>query len=72
MTETIVSIFDGSAVRQQERPQFVTQIDVARMLNVSDRTVRNWDAKGKLKGHRPAGGVKLYPIADVVALATGK
>lgn len=53
------------------QPHNLTQTAAARWLGVTDRTLRNWEAKGLIKGHSPAGGVKLYSIEDLKRL-TGK
>jgi excisionase family DNA binding protein len=42
--------------------RLLTTREVAKLLNVSDRTVRYWCAKGKLKHLRtPSGGTILIP-----------
>jgi excisionase family DNA binding protein len=39
--------------------------DVARALNVSERTVRNWEGEGRLKALRASGRVRLFDAQQV-------
>lgn len=49
--------------------QFLTVKEVARLLEVTPLTVRNWDAKGKLTAHRhPMNNYRLYKTGDVEEL----
>jgi len=41
----------------------------ARSIGVTDRTLRNWDRRGLIRGKR-CGGVKLYPVEDLKKLVT--
>lgn len=51
--------------------QYLTVKEVARLLEVTPLTVRNWDAKGKLTAHRhPMNNYRLYRISDVEKLLT--
>jgi DNA-binding transcriptional MerR regulator len=52
----------------QPEPLAVTQVEAARRLTVSDRTIRRWEKKGLLTGTRRQ-GVKLYPFARLKELA---
>ncbi|HEV2294519.1 MAG TPA: MerR family DNA-binding transcriptional regulator [Tepidisphaeraceae bacterium] len=61
-----MGIFDGSAIKAE--PLAVNQTEAARLLRVTDRTLRNWEAKGLLVGQRVNGGVKLYPYEQVKQL----
>jgi excisionase family DNA binding protein len=54
-------------VTQQVEPLAVTQVEAARMLRVSDRTIRNWARRGILTPRR-IGGVTRYAREDVVKL----
>lgn len=63
-----MSIFDGSSVRHME-PVAVSQADAARMLRISDRTLRRWEDRGLIEGRRNNNGVKLYPVKRVRELA---
>jgi excisionase family DNA binding protein len=50
--------------------RLLTTREVAKLLNVSDRTVRRWCAKGKLKHLRtPSGGAILIPEDAVKELS---
>lgn len=45
---------------------YLTVKEVARLLQVTPLTVRNWDAKGKLTAHRhPMNNYRLYKTSDV-------
>lgn len=50
----------------------VTQAEAARMIGVSDRTIRQWERLGIIKGRqvRP-GGAKFYELAAVKKLVIG-
>lgn len=45
----------------------VPQVKAARMLGVTDRTIRNWDKAGIIKGTK-VDGVKLYQVAELKKL----
>jgi excisionase family DNA binding protein len=45
-----------------------TQVGAARMLGVSDRTIRRWESEGRIKA-KQVGGVKLYPVKKLRELA---
>jgi hypothetical protein len=49
-------------------PLAVPQVEAARLLGVTDRTIRNWDRAGVLVG-RKVRGVKLYPVAELKKVA---
>jgi hypothetical protein len=51
-------------------PLAVTQIQAARLLGVSDRTIRRWESLGLLKGNS-VGGVRLYAIEKLKELIAG-
>ena len=49
--------------------KFLTVREVARLLNVTPLTVRNWDARGKLMAHRhPMNNYRLYKTEDLEKL----
>ncbi|MDP3792860.1 MAG: MerR family DNA-binding transcriptional regulator [bacterium] len=49
--------------------QYLTVKEVARLLEVTPLTVRNWDTRGKLTAHRhPMNNYRLYKIGDVEEL----
>ena len=49
--------------------KFLTVNEVARLIGVSPLTVRNWDAKGKLRAYRnPVNNYRMYKIEEVEAL----
>lgn len=52
----------------QGEPLAVTQIEAARLLKVSEQTLRNWRRKGKLKATRPGNGKVLYSVETLKAL----
>lgn len=52
----------------QDRRIAMTQVQAARALGVSDRTIRNWTKQGLICGKR-VGGVVLYAVEDLRRLA---
>ena len=49
--------------------KFLTVKEVARLLNVTPLTVRNWDTKGKLMAHRhPLNNYRLYKVEELEEL----
>ncbi len=49
--------------------KFLTVKEVARLLNVTPLTVRNWDTRGKLTAHRhPMNNYRLYKVETVEEL----
>lgn len=50
-------------------PLAVTQVEAARRLTVTDRTIRNWERAGKITGKR-VGGLKMYLYADLKRLVS--
>lgn len=49
--------------------KYLTVREVARLLNVTPLTVRNWDARGKLTAHRhPMNNYRMYKNEDVEEL----
>lgn len=53
---------------QAQDPIAVTQDKAAKLLSVSDRTIRNWEKRGLVSGVRVGGGKKLYDFASLKAL----
>ena len=49
---------------QMQQADYVSQIDAARMLRVSTRTIRRWADAGKLTVYRD-GGTKRYRVDEV-------
>ncbi len=45
--------------RPQPDPLAVTQVEAAKLLKVSDRTLRNWERQGIIRSVR-IGGVRRY------------
>jgi excisionase family DNA binding protein len=43
--------------------------DVARLLNVTPATVRQWEQQGKLPAERTIAGTRLFDLSDVERLA---
>jgi excisionase family DNA binding protein len=58
-------------LKEAKQREAMTQVQAARALGVTDRTLRRWDRKGLIHSERPAGGVRLYPIDAVQKLAKG-
>jgi len=52
-------------------PISVKQVEAAKLIGVTDQTIRNWERQGKIKGTR-VGGAKLYPFADLKRLVGAK
>lgn len=51
-----------------ERPP-IPQQEAARLIGVTDRTLRNWERRRLIVGHRPAGGgKKFYVVEDLLRL----
>ncbi len=49
--------------------KFLTVKEVARLMEVTPLTVRNWDEKGKLSAYRhPVNNYRLYKVEDVEEL----
>jgi excisionase family DNA binding protein len=49
---------------------FFTTLDVAKILQVSPDTVRQWERRGKLAATRTAGGMRLFRRDDIEMLAS--
>jgi hypothetical protein len=62
---------DILAAASAEAPIALNQQDAARAIGVTDRTLRNWEARGLIAGRRVAGGVRLYAVEDLRRLAGG-
>jgi DNA-binding transcriptional MerR regulator len=58
---------DGVTQQHKVEPLAVTQVEAARMLRVSPRTIHNWARRGILTPRR-IGGVVRYARRDVVRL----
>lgn len=48
--------------------QLLTMSEVAKILNVSQTTLRNWDKQGKLKALKTLGGHRRYPKSQIETL----
>jgi excisionase family DNA binding protein len=52
-----------------EGPDVITISEAAKVLGVTEVTLRRWDASGKFKAHRhPVSGYRLYKREDVLSL----
>lgn len=49
-------------------PQLLTPTEAARALRRSTRCLRRWEQMGLLRAVRPAGGLPLYPRAELEKL----
>lgn len=49
----------------------VSQTEAARLIGVTDRTIRNWTKAGLLTGKRVR-GVRLYPVEQLKQLVGAK
>lgn len=48
---------------------FVRIGEAAKLLGVTEQTLRNWDARGKLRPHRhPINGYRMYRVAEVYSV----
>ena len=47
----------------------VSQADAARLLGISDWTIREWEKRGLVAGKRVNNGKRLYPLARLKELA---
>lgn len=69
------NVFRGSCVglaghvTRADEPVSVNQLEAAKLLGISDRTLRDWERRGLITGRRPNGGAKLYPYDRVKELA---
>ncbi len=49
--------------------EFVRIGEAAKILGVTEQTLRNWDSRGKLRPHRhPINGYRMYRVAEVYAV----
>jgi DNA-binding transcriptional MerR regulator len=55
--------------KKPTEPLTVSQADAARLVSVTDRTIREWERKKLIKGERVNGGKKMYPLAKLKKLA---
>ena len=51
---------------------FLTVSDVARLLLVSESTVRAWEKQGRLQAIRTAGGIRLFSRERIETLRKAK
>ena len=49
----------------------LNQTEAARALGVTDRTLRNWDRRGIIKGRRLGGRLVLYDVEELRRLMSG-
>lgn len=55
--------------KDEELPEVLTIKDAARVLGVSEPTLRRWDEQGKFRARRhPINGYRLYDRAKVLAM----
>jgi excisionase family DNA binding protein len=55
--------------QDEELPEILTIKDAARVLGVSEPTLRRWDEQGKFRARRhPINGYRLYERAKVLAM----
>ncbi|HYE19230.1 MAG TPA: MerR family DNA-binding transcriptional regulator [Tepidisphaeraceae bacterium] len=59
----------GDATRQSIS---VNQVEAARRVGVTDRTLRRWEKRGLIRSRRVNNGVRLYPVDRLEALAKGE
>jgi excisionase family DNA binding protein len=52
-------------MQEEQRADFLSSGDVARLASVSVETVRAWERRGKLASARTAGGIRLFARIDV-------
>lgn len=45
--------------------QMVAVGDAARLLGVSVKTIRRWEASGKISGRRTPGGQRRFRLSDI-------
>lgn len=55
---------DANMTQQQ---QTIKQVEAAQRYGVTDRTIRNWEKRGRIVGKK-IGGVKLYPVEKLEQL----
>jgi excisionase family DNA binding protein len=46
--------------------------EAARIFGVNPRTLRRWEADGKIRSQRTLGGHRRYDRADIEAVAAGR
>lgn len=49
----------------RDDPDMITQANLARALNVTDRTLRNWEEREVIPKGVRMGGVKLYDLREI-------
>ena len=55
--------------QDEDLPEILTIKDAARVLGVSEPTLRRWDEQGKFRARRhPINGYRLYDRAKVLAM----
>ena len=55
--------------KHEDLPEILTIKDAARLLGVSEPTLRRWDEQGKFRARRhPINGYRLYDRAKVLAM----
>lgn len=61
---------DPATTATENRPALsMNQVEAARALGISDRTLRRWEKRKLIVGRRVGGGVRLYPIDRLRELA---
>jgi excisionase family DNA binding protein len=55
--------------RKKSEDEIITIKEAARLLGVSEPTLRRWDEQGKFVARRhPINGYRLYDLAKVIAM----
>lgn len=58
-----------TATTTHAKPMAMNQTKAAEAIGVTPQTIRNWEKRNLITGHRPANGVKLYVVDELLKLA---